>query len=263
MIRKIFIILYALFLVSINIQGQESREATLLEEVLNSFRLIKTMNCMLSLEIKNKKNYLFLKAKYIYGGTNGLRVEMRPSGDLILFVVNKDKHMIYIKRLNKVVLYESPRNVLTTNNFLETLDMQKQNISQADYDIKLKRIEKKGWNKIYVVEAIPKFTTELISRIEFYINENTKLLHKYLVYDLRGNPNQIIIFANYVFLNDSIWFPTEISQRTFEPDNETEINIKFDSIELNKSLDDSIFNIEIPRDAKVEIVDPKKIEINK
>lgn len=261
--KKISMVPVAFFLTLMILHAQESREAALLKESFQNFTLIKTMSSTISMEIKTKNNYLFLKGKYINGGENGLRIEMRPSGDLILIVVNKDKHMIYFKRLNKVFLYESPRNTLTANNFLEAADLQKKNISQTDYDIKIKRIEKEGWNNIYVLEAIPKFTTELISKLEIYINENTKLLQKYLVYDLHGNLSQMVTFANYLFLNDSIWFPSEISQRTFEPDKEIEINLKFESVELNKPLDESIFNIEIPKDAKVETVDPKKIELKK
>lgn len=262
-LKKYFSFFVFLLYFSLLLIAQDQLVESILNNVVDNFNRIKSVKCDLLIEINTEDNFLYLKGKYLADKEGRFKIEMRPTGDLILIISKGKQQVFYIKRMNKAFIYEKEDSSLTTNNVFETPSLATNKIVKDIFDTKLKKTIKQGWTETIVLEAIPKITNEFISKIEFYFSKELKLISKYVAYDLHGNVSQIVQFKDYQAFENSIWFPLEIYQETFEREKPIRVKIRYTNLEFNIPIEESNYNYDIPKDAKIEKINPEKIlELN-
>ncbi len=235
--------------------NQEDVNAILKEISLN-YQRIKAIEAEFGMGITKDDDYFYFKGKYISVQSGKYKLEFRPTGDLIVITSNGEKSFLYIKKINKVFIYENEGNPLFDRSTINSPNLAGKNIISENFDVKFLRKEKFGWGEIYVYQAVPEMTQKLISKILIWIEPKIKVIKKVEVYDFHNNITQLITFDKYRLFNENIWFPLEtITWNKYEK-NVIKTSVRFDKININGTIKEDIFNFVIPEKAKVEYIKP-------
>jgi len=252
------IIILILLLAKINI-AQEQSLKPLIEQLMKNYQNLRYINSTIEMGINRGDNFIFMKGKYYAGPEGKYKIEMRPTGDLIVIASNGKRQVFLIKRLNKAYVNEAKNDISVNKNMFEAPNLAKANVISDEFNLEVLKREEKAWKKIITLQAKPKISKEFISKIYIHIDETIKLFTKYEIYDLHDNLIQVVNFNDYKLFNNEVWFPVEMKYQYYEGKDNITVNVKFNDVKINEPIDDKLFEVEIPKDMKVEYIKPTQI----
>jgi len=94
---------------------------------------------------------------------------------------------------------------------------------------------------IYILTSKLKNSPEEFPKTEGYINQNTGMVKKVLIYDAMGNLCQAIEVNEYQLVNNVIWFPKKITDTMTTLLNKIQKEIIYENVEINIEIPDEEF----------------------
>lgn len=243
------------------LSGQQDDFSDVLKKVTENFKKIETLQSGISFQIHINDRYFFMKGDYISAPGNKYRMEFSPYGSDIAIVSNGKKVWFYVESQKKVYAADIEEGGTHSHQSLYTSPtMAGRDIFSEDFHIRFLKVEKKGWSRIHVYEAVPKVSREFVSKMIFRVDGKLNVIRDVETFDLHGNTVNLISFDKYRAFDGDIWFPLKISTTIREGDDVLKNDVEFNNLMINNPINDKIFLYELPEGVVIEQVDPSEFK---